>query len=245
MACAPSPSSTRKRCACSRAAACAASASIPNWPSSTTTSPRARPCSMARSPCSTKKASRRFHLIQPRIANTDPNTIAHLVRSTPGGLLRLRPALPGWLRSAQRRPRRAPRTAGGGGHARPACCASPRRSPAPARTCWKRRARTASKASSPSTPRSTYESRRSREWLKIKIVGEQEFVIGGFTEPQGDRDYFGALVLGVHEDGELRWVGNVGTGFDQKTAGRALRAARAADHAESARSPSGPSPTAA
>ena len=41
-------------------------------------------------------------------------------------------------------------------------------------------------------------------------------MIGGFTEPQGDRDYFGALVLGVHEDGKLRWVGNVGTGFDQK-----------------------------
>ena len=64
--------------------------------------------------------------------------------------------------------------------------------------------------------RSGYESRRSREWLKIKIVSEQEFVIGGFTEPQGDRDYFGALVLGVHKDGKLRWVGNVGTGFDQK-----------------------------
>ena len=41
-------------------------------------------------------------------------------------------------------------------------------------------------------------------------------MIGGFTEPQGDRDYFGALVLGVHKEGELRWVGNVGTGFDQK-----------------------------
>ena len=65
--------------------------------------------------------------------------------------------------------------------------------------------------------RSCYESRRSREWLKIKIVSQQEFVIGGFTEPQGDRDYFGALVLGVYEDGKLRWVGNVGTGFDQKT----------------------------
>ena len=64
------------------------------------------------------------------------------------------------------------------------------------------------------------ESRRSRDWLKIKLVSEQEFVIGGYTEPQGDRDYFGALVLGVHEDGKLRWVGNVGTGFDQKTARR-------------------------
>jgi bifunctional non-homologous end joining protein LigD len=63
---------------------------------------------------------------------------------------------------------------------------------------------------------STYESRRSREWVKIKIVGEQEFVIGGFTAPQGGRDYFGALVLGLYDAGELRWVGNVGTGFDQR-----------------------------
>ena len=41
-------------------------------------------------------------------------------------------------------------------------------------------------------------------------------MIGGFTEPQGDREHFGALVLGVQKDGKLRWVGNVGTGFDQK-----------------------------
>ena len=77
---------------------------------------------------------------------------------------------------------------------------------------------------------SCYESRRSREWLKIKIVGEQEFVIGGFTEPQGDRDYFGALVLGVYDGGKLRWVGNVGTGFDQKMLAALYRPPRAADH---------------
>ena len=64
---------------------------------------------------------------------------------------------------------------------------------------------------------SCYESRRSREWLKIKIVNQQEFVIGGFTEPQGDRDHFGALILGAYEDGKLEWVGNVGTGFDRKS----------------------------
>ncbi|HWB84140.1 MAG TPA: DNA ligase D [Bryobacteraceae bacterium] len=63
---------------------------------------------------------------------------------------------------------------------------------------------------------SHYESKRSSNWLKIKLVSEQEFVIGGFTEPQGGRKYFGALVLGVQENGKLRWVGNVGTGFDQK-----------------------------
>lgn len=62
--------------------------------------------------------------------------------------------------------------------------------------------------------KSTYESRRSNCWLKLKVLNEQEFVIAGFTK--GERDYFGALVLGVREDGKLRHVGQVGTGFDQK-----------------------------
>ncbi len=89
---------------------------------------------------------------------------------------------------------------------------------------------------------SVYESRRSREWLKIKIVGEQEFVIGGFTAPRGrPRSHFGALVLGVYDDGKLRWAGNVGTGFDQKTLAGAARQAAAADRQRRARSPSGPS----
>ncbi|MGD0361003.1 MAG: DNA ligase D [Bryobacteraceae bacterium] len=61
---------------------------------------------------------------------------------------------------------------------------------------------------------SRYESRRSSEWIKIKIVERQEFVICGFTA--GERDHFGALVLGVYDNGKLRWAGNVGTGFDQK-----------------------------
>jgi bifunctional non-homologous end joining protein LigD len=62
---------------------------------------------------------------------------------------------------------------------------------------------------------SRYEPRRSNEWMKIKIVSRQEFVICGFTA--GERDHFGALVLGVLDGGKLVWVGNVGTGFDQKT----------------------------
>ncbi|MDQ6700061.1 MAG: DNA ligase D, partial [Acidobacteriota bacterium] len=61
---------------------------------------------------------------------------------------------------------------------------------------------------------SVYESRRSRNWLKLKLVSQQEFVICGYTE--GERDYFGALVLGLYEKGKLVWVGNVGTGFDNK-----------------------------
>jgi bifunctional non-homologous end joining protein LigD len=64
---------------------------------------------------------------------------------------------------------------------------------------------------------SVYESRRSNDWLKIKLVHEQEFVIGGFTAPQGARSHFGALVLGVQEKGALQWVGNAGAGFDQRT----------------------------
>jgi bifunctional non-homologous end joining protein LigD len=61
---------------------------------------------------------------------------------------------------------------------------------------------------------SRYESRRSGEWIKIKIVERQEFAICGFTA--GERDHFGALVLGLYDNGKLTWAGNVGTGFDQK-----------------------------
>jgi bifunctional non-homologous end joining protein LigD len=163
-----------------------------------------------------EKGVSRFHLIQPRIANADPNAVAHLVRSTPvvyfafdlvyldGYDLRnvdlarrrelleefLTPA--GVLRLSEAFP-------GAGAEMLDAA-----RENGLEGIIAKRAG-------------SCYESRRSSDWLKIKIVSQQEFVIGGFTEPQGDRDYFGALVLGLHDDGELRWVGNVGTGFDQKT----------------------------
>lgn len=61
---------------------------------------------------------------------------------------------------------------------------------------------------------SAYEAGRSRAWCKLKIVQSQEFVIVGFT--QGEREYFGALVLGFYEGKSLRHAGQVGTGFDQK-----------------------------
>jgi DNA ligase D-like protein (predicted ligase) len=64
---------------------------------------------------------------------------------------------------------------------------------------------------------STYRSARSREWLKFKCIAEQELVIGGFTAPKGSRTDFGALLVGYYEDGELRYAGKVGTGFDQRT----------------------------
>jgi bifunctional non-homologous end joining protein LigD len=67
---------------------------------------------------------------------------------------------------------------------------------------------------------------RSREWLKLKCHFEQELVIGGFTAPQGSRTDFGALLVGYHEDGRLRYAGKVGTGFGHTTLdmlGRRLR----------------------
>ena len=61
---------------------------------------------------------------------------------------------------------------------------------------------------------SPYVGRRSRDWLKMKCELEQELVIGGFTDPQRSRLGFGALLVGYHEDGRLRYAGKVGTGFD-------------------------------
>ena len=64
----------------------------------------------------------------------------------------------------------------------------------------------------------TYHSRRSTDWVKLKLGQRQEFVIGGFTDPKGSRAGIGALLLGVHDaKGKLRYAGNVGTGFDDKT----------------------------
>ncbi len=60
-----------------------------------------------------------------------------------------------------------------------------------------------------------YVERRSRLWLKIKTHREQEAVIGGWTEPRGTRQKFGALVLGVYNNGKLEYIGHVGTGFDR------------------------------
>jgi bifunctional non-homologous end joining protein LigD len=64
---------------------------------------------------------------------------------------------------------------------------------------------------------STYQTRRSTDWLKLKCSLGQEFVIGGFTEPAGSRAGLGALLLGYHEDRRLRYAGKVGTGFDRRT----------------------------
>ena len=65
--------------------------------------------------------------------------------------------------------------------------------------------------------RSRYVGGRSRDWLKFKCVRDQEFVIGGWTDPQGSRTGLGALLLGYYDDGTLRYAGKVGTGFDHET----------------------------
>jgi DNA ligase D-like protein (predicted ligase) len=64
---------------------------------------------------------------------------------------------------------------------------------------------------------STYISERSRQWLKFKCINEQEFVITGYTDPQGGRVGFGALLAGYYERGKLRYAGKVGTGYDTNT----------------------------
>jgi bifunctional non-homologous end joining protein LigD len=65
--------------------------------------------------------------------------------------------------------------------------------------------------------RSAYAGKRSRTWLKLKCHHGQELVIGGWTDPKGERSHFGALLVGYYEDGELRYAGKVGTGYDEAT----------------------------
>jgi bifunctional non-homologous end joining protein LigD len=65
--------------------------------------------------------------------------------------------------------------------------------------------------------------RRSTDWRKVKVRGRQEVVIAGYTKGQGRRaGGFGALVVGVHDAGGLRWAGNVGTGFTDSEIDRLL-----------------------
>lgn len=65
---------------------------------------------------------------------------------------------------------------------------------------------------------SPYQECRSREWLKIKITHRLECVIGGYTEPEGSRAYFGSIVLGLYDKkARLIHVGQAGSGFDQKS----------------------------
>jgi bifunctional non-homologous end joining protein LigD len=62
-----------------------------------------------------------------------------------------------------------------------------------------------------------YVHKRSTDWLKFKCVSRQEVVIGGYTDPRGERVGFGALLIGHYENGDLRYAGKVGTGYDDET----------------------------
>jgi len=73
-------------------------------------------------------------------------------------------------------------------------------------------------------PDSLYEAgRRSGAWVKVKLTQQQEFVIGGYTPPEGSRKYFGALLVGYQGPDGLLFAGRVGTGFSEKDLGALVR----------------------
>jgi bifunctional non-homologous end joining protein LigD len=64
---------------------------------------------------------------------------------------------------------------------------------------------------------SKYDSKRSGVWIKIKLYEQGSFVVGGYTQPGGERKHLGALLVGVYRDGKLRFAGRVGTGFSENS----------------------------
>jgi ATP-dependent DNA ligase len=73
-------------------------------------------------------------------------------------------------------------------------------------------------------PNSVYESgRRSGAWVKFKITKSQEFVIGGYTLPEGSRSHFGSLLVGYNSADGLVFAGRVGTGFSEKLLAKSLQ----------------------
>ena len=83
---------------------------------------------------------------------------------------------------------------------------------------------------------SIYRTGRTPDWLKFKCEQSQEFVIGGWTEPQGARSGFGALLLGYYDEaGALRYAGKVGTGFDATRLATVMKQLRAVDTADAVR----------
>lgn len=155
-----------------------------------------------------------FNLIQPRISVSDPNSIAHLSRSNPVNLflfdvmyldgydLRAVPLMErkrvlGEIVTESDRIRLSGHFVARGREMLEAARQNGLEGIIAKRTDSK------------------YESRRSPNWLKIKAVNEQEFVIGGFTA--GERSYFSSLVLGTYRDGKLVHAGQVGTGFNERT----------------------------
>lgn len=81
---------------------------------------------------------------------------------------------------------------------------------------------------------SKYVSRRSPDWIKLKCGHRQEFIIAGYTDPQGSRTGIGSLLLGYHDkDGVLQYAGNVGSGFNEATLRDLTKKLKALDTDES------------
>ncbi|HYL38460.1 MAG TPA: DNA ligase D [Bryobacteraceae bacterium] len=156
----------------------------------------------------------RFSLIQPRISVSDPNSIAHLARSTPvtlflfdllyldgydlrGVALEERKRLLSEVLTPTDQIRFSGHFAATGDAMLEAARAHGLEG-----ILAKRRD-------------SKYEPRRTRDWIKIKVLTTGDFVIGGFTH--GERDYFSSLVLGLYDRGKLVHTGQVGTGFNEKS----------------------------
>jgi len=66
---------------------------------------------------------------------------------------------------------------------------------------------------------SSYVEGRSKAWIKVKVNQREEFVIGGYTAPEGTRHHFGALLLGAYKRDQLQYIGKVGTGFNEEILG--------------------------
>ena len=80
---------------------------------------------------------------------------------------------------------------------------------------------------------SLYKSgKRTPDWRKLKITHEQEFVVGGWTEPRQTRSWFGALLLGVYEGSTLVYVGHTGTGFNERELERVMKLLRPLERAD-------------
>ena len=155
-----------------------------------------------------------FHLIQPRISVTDPNTIAHLSRSTPVNLFLFDLLyLDGYdMRGVALEERRRLL----------AEIVSPSDRihvsdvfPVDGAAMLEAARAHGLEGIVAKVRSSKYEGRRSRDWVKVKVVTSGDFVIGGFTH--GERDHFSSLVLGLYSGGKLTHAGQVGTGFNQKS----------------------------
>jgi len=155
-----------------------------------------------------------FALIQPRITNQDPNSIAHLARKTPVHLFlfdllwlngkdwRGRPLAERKKKLAEIvKPHPLIKVSGAFTGSGDEILEAARQ--------YGLEGVVAKRAGS------VYEPRRSRDWLKIKLVNEDDFVICGFLKKK--REHFGSLILGHEQDGELRHAGQAGTGFDNRT----------------------------